>query len=478
MGANSITRLTDYIKKRAALAEEYARGLQKLHRQFSPALPYEIGLDELLKCSDRIVGSHLQLAEQVQESLLDGLKVTSREHERLRREILADIRNYRSVWKKTLAAFDKMRKNKDATVRAVEEARLAFERANADKNVTKAYVERLREEYAAKARKTLVCKEEYIQAAQIIKAQQQKLYKEDLPEAFNKLQRTEEFRLQRLKSHLNELGVLVYGAAKEEATCLQSILSRWDKFSPVQMIQNFIENVRSDVPFEYPEEILTDACTTTECLGLTTSRNDSKSNLGSAAELPKLSRSASLLLLSNDSDGIRKRLAELEKEIPAAERHHEGIKSLHRLYSLQPELADEPTCAETERQLTEVVAKLSSLQLERDQLQKKLDGSSPVTISTGSTTPSVLWKDEPSVKSPYLTNINTNIINSAGLTKPILKARVLFDFDAAEGGNHELPVKSGDELVILHKDGDWWQAKLKDGRIGYVPSNYLEECQE
>ncbi len=43
VGNESLARLAEYMRRRAALSEEYARGLFKLHRQFEPAWPYEIG---------------------------------------------------------------------------------------------------------------------------------------------------------------------------------------------------------------------------------------------------------------------------------------------------------------------------------------------------------------------------------------------------------------------------------------------------
>jgi hypothetical protein len=42
-GNEAISRLADYLRRRAALSEDYARGLQKLNRQFSPVQPHEIG---------------------------------------------------------------------------------------------------------------------------------------------------------------------------------------------------------------------------------------------------------------------------------------------------------------------------------------------------------------------------------------------------------------------------------------------------
>ncbi|CAB4474879.1 hypothetical protein RhiirA5_351135 [Rhizophagus irregularis] len=58
-------------------------------------------------------------------------------------------------------------------------------------------------------------------------------------------------------------------------------------------------------------------------------------------------------------------------------------------------------------------------------------------------------------------------------TNPTFKA--VYDFLTEDTG--ELPFKSGDTLEILQKDDNgWWLAK-KDGKQGWVPSNYLEEIK-
>lgn len=58
-------------------------------------------------------------------------------------------------------------------------------------------------------------------------------------------------------------------------------------------------------------------------------------------------------------------------------------------------------------------------------------------------------------------------------TNPTFKA--IYDFVTEDTG--ELPFKSGDTVEILQKDDNgWWLAK-KDGKQGWVPSNYLEEIK-
>ena len=38
----------------------------------------------------------------------------------------------------------------------------------------------------------------------------------------------------------------------------------------------------------------------------------------------------------------------------------------------------------------------------------------------------------------------------------------------------ELSFKKGDLMVVLRKEGNWWNAEHGDGRKGYIPSNYVE----
>jgi len=51
-------------------------------------------------------------------------------------------------------------------------------------------------------------------------------------------------------------------------------------------------------------------------------------------------------------------------------------------------------------------------------------------------------------------------------------ARGLYDFKAND--SRELSFKKGDKLRIIAQDDDgWWSAEL-DGKLGYVPSTYVE----
>lgn len=460
-------------------------------------------MGDLLQVADKVGAAHYALAGQVQGTLIDKLKGTAREHDRMRRETLNEVRTSRAAWKKQMTAFEKIRKTKDAAIKAAEDARIAFERANQDKNVTKAYVERLRDEYATKARRTLVTKEEYIQAAQSIRTVQRAFYDVELPQLFDRLHQIEEARLTRIKDHLREFAELLASMATDEAAYYNGLLGKWGSLAPALILQQFIDELRTDGPFTYPEEVIIDECASTECLGVV-STTASPPGRPPISEVPKLSRQASRLLLCQDTEVIRARLIELEREIPTMERKHEGVKNLHQLYQDQPELADETTRGEAERQMYELASELASLRLEKSQLEEKVEGegvngtkssTSIISKTTPSSTPSspVLWEDPstdhfhipvedsppkepsmagqiPTAQSPQLTSIEPH---REGKETAAL-ARVLFDFEALDEA-YEVSVCQGQDVIVISKDGEWCQVELDDGRVGYVPLNYIQE---
>ncbi|PJF19925.1 hypothetical protein PSACC_00263 [Paramicrosporidium saccamoebae] len=428
-------------------------------------------MDNLLGASDAVVGAHLLLVEQVQNSLLDGTRMTVRDHDRQRREVLAEIRMLRTEWKKILASFDKTRRSRDGAVKAAEDARAAFEKANNDKNVTKAYVEKCRDEYAIKARKALVYKEEYIQAARIINGQQKKHYEEDLPATFDKLQKIEETRLAKIKLHLNEFGLLITSALAEELNGFRDMLSKWDRLVPNTIVQKFIDENRDDAPFEFPETILIDESASIESLGLT-SRTTTQNRIESA------------LISSDDPEVIQTRLDELSKRLLTLEKQREGAKILRDMYVSRPELADQKTKTEAAKELDDLTSQLECLQIEQEQLQEKLeslakaDTFSARSVQSAPSSP-VLWEEAtanmespiPGAPNSCLSAIETNPNEKL---KALFNATAIFDFEATESA-HELSIKSGETVTILSNDGEWWQAQNADGSIGFVPFNYVRQ---
>lgn len=53
----------------------------------------------------------------------------------------------------------------------------------------------------------------------------------------------------------------------------------------------------------------------------------------------------------------------------------------------------------------------------------------------------------------------------------------LYDF-AADGGDDELPISEGEQLLVIEKDAEneWWKCRNVHGAEGVVPASYVEVC--
>lgn len=58
---------------------------------------------------------------------------------------------------------------------------------------------------------------------------------------------------------------------------------------------------------------------------------------------------------------------------------------------------------------------------------------------------------------------------------PISTVKALYDYEAAQPG--ELSVNEDEILHVYGKDDDWLlvHSQKEDGKVGYVPANYIEE---
>jgi len=63
---------------------------------------------------------------------------------------------------------------------------------------------------------------------------------------------------------------------------------------------------------------------------------------------------------------------------------------------------------------------------------------------------------------------------AASRAAPQLKAKALFDFNAAEA--NEVSFKVNDTVIIHNTTGDWWEGEV-NGKRGLLPSNYVQLLQ-
>lgn len=261
-GIDFLEKYGHFVKDRATIEFDYAQKLRRLVKSYQPKKRDEEDFQQytssrafkmLTEEVNDLAGQHEVIAEDLQSKVIKELNALVKDLREERKKQLQEGQRLTQILQAQLDTLQRSKKAYDKAFRDAEKALDNFQKADADLNLSRAEVEKQRNNYQYKIQICDTTKNEYATQLQRTNELQRQHYRSGLPEVFRYLQDLDEKRIKNIKN-------FIYSSVKIERNvfpiinkCLDGILKAGDIINEKEDTKMVIEKYKSG--FEPPEDI-------------------------------------------------------------------------------------------------------------------------------------------------------------------------------------------------------------------------------
>ncbi|XP_021698142.1 formin-binding protein 1-like isoform X6 [Aedes aegypti] len=401
-GIDFLERYGNFIRDRSAIEVEYAGKLRRLVKNYQPKKSKEDEENEfssfqafkcVLKEVADLAGQREVVAENLQLQVLQGISLLAKNLRDERKKSLTEGALLTQNLNSQIAALDRAKRNYEKAFREAEKSIDSYQRADADLNLSRAEVEKQRNNMNIRCGQSEDAKNEYANQLQKTNKLQQTHFESSLPEVFNRLQELDEKRTRGLKEFIKGAADVESAVAPIIARCLEGMVKAADAINEKEDSLKVIEKYQSgfqppgDLPFEDLSKADSDTSNNSQTY-TSTGRLNHLTAKGTTSQ--KLKKRVGIFgyFASNKEDFSdlpptqrRKKLAgkvqELQQKVAQEQAASEGLMKMKGVYEANSLLGDPRS---VEEQLNESVNKLDKLRMELQRYQKLLDQANSQTI--------------------------------------------------------------------------------------------------
>lgn len=413
-GIDFLDKYGNFIRDRSAIEVEYAARLRRLVKNYQPKKSKEDEENEfssfqafksVLKEVADLAGQREVVAENLQMQVLQGITLLAKNLRDERKKSLNEGMALTQNLNGQVASLDRAKRNYEKAFREAEKSIDTYQKADADFNLSRAEVEKQRNNMNIRCGQSEDAKNEYANQLQKTNKLQQTHYEASLPEVFNRLQELDEKRTRGLKEFIKGAADVESAVAPIIARCLEGMVKAADSINEKEDSLKVIEKYQSgfqppgDLPFEDLSKA--DSDTSNNSQNYNTSTGGGLNHLtAKGTTKDKLKKRVGIfgIFTSNknnlSTDGMkedfsdlpptqrRKKLTgkvqELQQKVAQEQAASEGLMKMKGVYEANSLLGDPRS---VEEQLNESVNKLDKLRLELQRYQKLLDQANSQTIA-------------------------------------------------------------------------------------------------
>ncbi|XP_032653670.1 formin-binding protein 1 isoform X17 [Chelonoidis abingdonii] len=527
-GIDVLEKYIKFVKERTEIEISYAKQLRNLSKKYQPKknskeeeeykyTSCKAFLATLNEMND-YAGQHEVISENMTSQITAELARFVQELKQERKSHFHDGRKAQqyieTFWKQLEAS--KRRFERDC--KEADRAQQYFEKMDADINVTKADVEKARQQAQIRHQMAEDSKAEYSSILQKFNHDQREHYHTHIPNIFQKIQEMEERRIVRIGECMKTYAEVDRQVIPIIGKCLDGITKAAESIDQKNDSLLVIEAFKSG--FEPPGDIDFEDFTqpmkrTVSESSLSNSRWDGKSEPkpGSKSKgklWPFIKKNKLSLKLGGGPEDfsnlppeqrrkkLQQKVDELNKEIQKEMDQRDALTKMKDVYIKNPQMGD---AASVDHKLTELGQNMEKLQLEAQKFEgwlAEVEGRLPVrteqsrrqsgmydTQNTSAvnncaqdreSSPDGSYTEEPSQESEMkvpVTEFDDEFDDEEPLPT-IGTCKALYTFEGQNEGT--ISVMEGEMLYVIEEDkGDGWtRIRRNEDEEGYVPTSYVE----
>ncbi|XP_077354427.1 formin-binding protein 1 isoform X30 [Festucalex cinctus] len=532
-GIEFLERYAKFVKERSEIEINYAKQIRNLSKKYQPkknsreeeenkytfCRAFLTTLNEL----NDYAGQHEVIAENLTSQIITELSRYLQDLKTERKSHFHDGRKAQQHIESSWKQLELCKRKFERDCKEADKAQQYFDKMDADINVTKADVEKARQQAQVRHQMAADSKNDYSAYLQKFNQEQNEHYYTVIPNIFQKLQDMEEKRIERIGTCMKTFAdvdrqvIPIVGKCLDGMTKVaESIEARTDSKQVVEAYKSGFEPP-GDVEFEDYGQAIKRAVSETSL---------SNSRGGEARERPT-GRSKGKLwpFIKNKNKGsgpedfshlppeqrrkkLQGKLDELHKDIQKETDQRDALTKMKDVYVKNPQMGD---AASVDPRLTELGQNIEKLQLEvqkfegwlaevEERMPCKSDSQRRSGLYESHSSTAVnnnCAQDRESPDGSYTEEQNSEIhvkANVANASKPLAAGTPEFDdeFDDEESlptignckalypfdGHNEgtISVAEGELLYVIEEDkGDGWtRVRRNQDEEGYVPTSYVE----
>ncbi|XP_032089345.1 formin-binding protein 1 isoform X12 [Thamnophis elegans] len=527
-GIDILEKYIKFVKDRTEIEINYAKQLRNLAKKYQPKKnskeedeymysSCQAFLATLNEMND-YAGQHEVISENMTSQITTELARYVQELKQERKSHFHDGRKAQQHIETCWKQLESSKRRFERDCKEADRAQQYFEKMDADLNVTKADVEKARQQAQVRHQMAEESKGEYLSTLQRFNQEQREHYHTHIPSIFQKIQDMEERRIIRIGESMKTFAEVDRQVTPIIGKCLDEITKAVDSIDPKHDSQLVVDAFKSgfeppgDVDFEDFTQPIKRAVSESSLSNSKESKSESRFSSKSKGKLwPFIKKNKLSLKLGGGPEDysnlppeqrrkkLQQKVDEINKDIQKELDQREALTKMKDVYIKNPQMGD---AVSVDIKLAELAQNLEKLRLEvqkfegwlaevegrlpvRTEVMRRQSGayepqSNTLTVTNcvqdRESSPDGGYTEEPSQESEMKTP-TTEFDDEFDDEEPlptIGTCKALYTFDGQNEGT--ISVTEGETLYVIEEDkGDGWtRIRRNEDEEGYVPTSYVE----